>query len=50
VCVTEPLRVYHVLEAPDLEDIQGMEGVIKQYACLWKGKRITTNLPFKVEF
>jgi hypothetical protein len=49
VRVTEPLRVYHVLKAPDL-DIQGMEGVIKQYVCVWKGKRITANLPFKVEF
>ncbi|RCV07478.1 hypothetical protein SEVIR_1G252400v4 [Setaria viridis] len=49
VRVTEPLRVYHVLKAPDL-DIQGMEGVIKQYVCVWKGKRITANFPFKVEF
>jgi hypothetical protein len=52
VCVTEPLRVCHVLKAPDL-DIHDTEGVIKQYAWvayLWKGKCITTNLPFKVEF
>jgi hypothetical protein len=49
VRVTAPLRVYHVLKAPDL-DIQGMEGVVKQYVCVCKGKRITANLPFKVEF
>lgn len=49
VRVTAPLRVHHVLKAPDL-DIQGMEGVVKQYVCVWKGKRITANLPFKVEF
>ncbi|KAF8692951.1 hypothetical protein HU200_039313 [Digitaria exilis] len=49
VRVTAPLRVYHVLKAPDL-DVQGMEGVVKQYVCVWKGKRITANLPFKVEF
>ncbi|XP_044403601.1 ferredoxin-thioredoxin reductase, variable chain-like [Triticum urartu] len=49
VRVTAPLRVYHVVKAPDL-DIQGMEGVIKQYVGVWKGKRITANFPFKVEF
>jgi hypothetical protein len=49
VRVTAPLRVYHVVKAPDL-DIQGMEGVVKQYVCVWKGKRITANFPFKVEF
>ncbi|PUZ76740.1 hypothetical protein GQ55_1G314900 [Panicum hallii var. hallii] len=49
VRVTAPLRVHHIVKAPDL-DIQGMEGVVKQYVCVWKGKRITANLPFKVEF
>uniref|UniRef100_A0ACD5Z399 Uncharacterized protein n=1 Tax=Avena sativa TaxID=4498 RepID=A0ACD5Z399_AVESA len=49
VRITAPLRVYHVVKAPDL-DIQGMEGVIKQYVGVWKGKRITANFPFKVEF
>lgn len=49
VRVTAPLRVYHVVKAPDL-DIQGMVGVVKQYVCVWKGKRITANFPFKVEF
>jgi hypothetical protein len=49
VRVTAPLRVYHVVKAPDL-DIQGLEGVIKQYVGVWKGKRITANFPFKVEF
>jgi hypothetical protein len=49
VRVTAPLRVYHVVKAPNL-DVQGMEGVVKQYVCVWKGKRITANFPFKVEF
>ncbi|KAJ1280119.1 hypothetical protein BS78_04G207200 [Paspalum vaginatum] len=49
VRVTAPLRVHHVLKAPDL-DVQGMEGVVKQYVGVWKGKRITANLPFKIEF
>ncbi|CAN6238768.1 unnamed protein product [Urochloa humidicola] len=49
VRVTAPLRVHHIVKAPDL-DVQGMEGVVKQYVGVWKGKRITANLPFKVEF
>jgi hypothetical protein len=49
VRVSAPLRVYHVVKAPDL-DVQGMVGVVKQYVCVWKGKRITANFPFKVEF
>ncbi|VAH34338.1 ferredoxin-thioredoxin reductase, variable chain [Triticum aestivum] len=49
VCVTAPVRVYHVPKAPDL-DLRGMEGVVKQYVGVWKGKRITANRPFRVEF
>ncbi|EHA8586197.1 ferredoxin-thioredoxin reductase, variable chain [Cocos nucifera] len=49
VRVKVPLRVHHVLKAPEL-DLNGMEGEIKQYVGLWKGKRISANLPFKVEF
>ncbi|EHA8588201.1 ferredoxin-thioredoxin reductase, variable chain [Cocos nucifera] len=47
--VKVPLKVYHVLKAPEL-DLNGMEGEIKQYVALWKGKRISANLPFKIEF
>nr|ACG34843.1 ferredoxin-thioredoxin reductase, variable chain [Zea mays] len=49
VRVTVPVRVHHVAKAPGL-DLRGMEGVVKQYIGVWKGKRITANLPFKVEF
>lgn len=49
VRVKVPLKVYHVAKAPEL-DLNGMEGVIKLYAGLWEGKRISANLPFKVEF
>ncbi|KAL5216084.1 hypothetical protein ABZP36_007485 [Zizania latifolia] len=49
VRVTAPVRVHHVSKAPDL-DLRGMEGVVKQHVGVWKGKRITANLPFKVEF
>ncbi|OEL36509.1 Ferredoxin-thioredoxin reductase, variable chain [Dichanthelium oligosanthes] len=47
--VTAPVRVHHVAKAPGL-DLRGMEGVVKQYAGVWKGKRVTANLPFRVEF
>ncbi|XP_020146909.1 ferredoxin-thioredoxin reductase, variable chain [Aegilops tauschii subsp. strangulata] len=49
VRVTAPVRVYHVPKAPDL-DLRGREGVVKQYVGVWKGKRITANRPFRVEF
>jgi hypothetical protein len=49
VRVTAPVRVHHVAKAPGLE-LCGMEGVVKQYVGVWKGKRITGNLPFKVDF
>ncbi|XWS39640.1 hypothetical protein CRYUN_Cryun18bG0072300 [Craigia yunnanensis] len=49
VMVKVPLKVYHVPRVPEL-DLTGMEGVIKQYVGLWKGKRISANLPYKVEF
>ncbi|KAJ1694133.1 hypothetical protein LUZ63_010831 [Rhynchospora breviuscula] len=49
VRVKVPLIVFHVAKSPEL-DLNGMIGVVKQYVGVWKGKRITPNLPFKVEF
>ncbi|XVE49661.1 hypothetical protein DITRI_Ditri01bG0099500 [Diplodiscus trichospermus] len=49
VRVKVPLTVYHVPRVPEL-DLNGLEGVIKQYVGVWKGKRISANLPYKVEF
>ncbi|KAL6652338.1 hypothetical protein ACP70R_011263 [Stipagrostis hirtigluma subsp. patula] len=49
VRVTAPVRVHHVAKATGL-DLRGMEGVVKQYVGVWKGKRITASLPYKVEF
>ncbi|KAI3852402.1 hypothetical protein MKX03_018882 [Papaver bracteatum] len=49
VRVKVPLIVYHVPKVPEV-DITGLEGTIKQYVGLWKGKNISANLPFKVEF
>ncbi|XP_020580965.1 ferredoxin-thioredoxin reductase, variable chain-like [Phalaenopsis equestris] len=47
--VKAPVKVCHVAKAPGVE-LQGMEGVIKQYVGLYKGKRISATLPFKIEF
>lgn len=47
--VKVPVKVFHVTKAPEL-NLCGMEGVIKQYVGVFKGKRVSANLPFKVEF
>ncbi|KAK2635131.1 hypothetical protein Ddye_029923 [Dipteronia dyeriana] len=47
--VKVPLKVYHVPRVPEV-DLTDMEGVIKQYVVNWKGKRISANLPYKVQF
>lgn len=49
VRVKVPLKVYHVPRVPEV-DITAMEGELKQYVGLWKGKRISANLPYKVQF
>ncbi|KAL1201148.1 Ferredoxin-thioredoxin reductase subunit A1 [Cardamine amara subsp. amara] len=49
VKVTAPLKVYHVNRVPEV-DLEGMEGKFKDYVAVWKGKRISANLPYKVEF
>ncbi|OWM72629.1 ferredoxin-thioredoxin reductase, variable chain-like [Punica granatum] len=49
VRVTAPVKVYHVPRVPEV-DLTGMEGVLKQNVAIWKGKRVSANLPLKVEF
>lgn len=49
VKVKVPLKVYHVPRVPEL-DLSGMEGVLKQYVGVWKGKKISANMPYKVAF
>ncbi|KAJ4974840.1 hypothetical protein NE237_008014 [Protea cynaroides] len=49
VRVKAPLKVYHVPKVPEF-DLTGMEGELKQYVSIWKEKRISANLPCKVEF
>ncbi|PIN27160.1 Ferredoxin:thioredoxin reductase [Handroanthus impetiginosus] len=49
VRVKVPLKVYHVPKVPELE-LMGKVGVLKQYVGVHKGKKISANLPYKVEF
>ncbi|KAL3643517.1 hypothetical protein CASFOL_014332 [Castilleja foliolosa] len=49
VRVNVPLKVYHVPKVPEV-DLTGKTGVLKQYVGVHKGKRISANLPYKVEF
>ncbi|XP_027357982.1 ferredoxin-thioredoxin reductase, variable chain [Abrus precatorius] len=49
VKVKVPVKVYHIPKVAEF-DLTGMEGQIKQYVGVWNGKRISANLPFKVEF
>ncbi|CAN7025588.1 unnamed protein product [Brassica rapa subsp. trilocularis] len=41
--VTVLLNGYHVNPIPEV-DLEGMEGKLKDYVAVWKGKRISTNL------
>lgn len=49
VRVKVPLKVYHVPKLPEV-DLAGKVGLLKQYVGVHKGKRISANLPYKVEF
>ncbi|KAL3516469.1 hypothetical protein ACH5RR_023371 [Cinchona calisaya] len=49
VRVKVPLKVYHVPKVPEVE-LTGKIGFLKQYVAVHKGKRISANLPYKVEF
>ncbi|CAN0888217.1 Ferredoxin-thioredoxin reductase, variable chain [Linum grandiflorum] len=49
VKVKVPLKVYHVPKVPEV-DLTGKEGKLKQFVGVWKGKQISANLPYKVEF
>ncbi|KAB1201517.1 Ferredoxin-thioredoxin reductase, variable chain [Morella rubra] len=49
VRVKVPLKVYHVPRVPEV-DLTGMEGELKHFVGLWKGKSISANMPYKVEF
>ncbi|CAK7323803.1 unnamed protein product [Dovyalis caffra] len=50
VRVKAPVKVYHVPRVAEELDLCGLEGEVKQYVSLWKGRRISANLPCKVQF
>ncbi|KAH7291610.1 hypothetical protein KP509_29G024300 [Ceratopteris richardii] len=47
--VCKPLQVYHVPKQPKFE-LEGCEGELKDILKIYKGKPISANLPFKVQF
>ncbi|CAH1416494.1 unnamed protein product [Lactuca virosa] len=49
VRVKVPLKVYHIPKVQEVE-LNGKEGKIKEYVALWKGKQISANFPYKIEF
>ncbi|KAD4982772.1 hypothetical protein R6Q59_002401 [Mikania micrantha] len=49
VRVKVPLKVYHIPRVPEV-DLNGVEGKIKEYVAVWKGKNISANFPYKIEF
>lgn len=49
VRVKVPLKVYHVPKLPEF-DLTGKVGVLKDYVGVHKGKKISANMPYKVEF
>lgn len=50
VKVAVPVKVYHAPKHPDGLDLQGMEGVVVKDVTQYKGKVLSANLPFFVEF
>ncbi|KAL7083605.1 hypothetical protein ACP275_14G174200 [Erythranthe tilingii] len=49
VRVKAPLVVYHIPKLPEF-DLTGKVGILKQYVGVHKGKKISANLPYKIEF
>ena len=49
VRVKVPLTVYHVPKVAEV-DLNGKVGKVKDYVAVWKGKQISANLPYKIEF
>ncbi|EPS66315.1 hypothetical protein M569_08467, partial [Genlisea aurea] len=49
VRVKRSVKVYHVPKVGEM-DLKGKVGVLKQYVGSYKGKRISANLPYQIEF
>ena len=50
VRVKVPVKVYHVPRVAEELDLCGLEGEVKQYVNQWKGRRVSANLPYKIQF
>ncbi|KAJ6719971.1 FERREDOXIN-THIOREDOXIN REDUCTASE VARIABLE CHAIN [Salix viminalis] len=50
VRVKVPVKVYHVARVAEELDLCGLEGEVKQYVNQWKGRRVSANLPYKIQF
>lgn len=49
VRVTIPLTVYHIPKVREV-DLKGKEGKINENVAVWKGKYISANFSYKIEF
>lgn len=48
--VVKPVKVYHAPKQPQGVDLEGLEGTVTKHAALFKGKVLSLNLPYKVQF
>jgi hypothetical protein len=50
VKVTKAVKVYHAIGHSEGLDLQGMVGVVKKNVLEFKGKQLSANLPYQVQF
>nr|QKY15244.1 fethred_a domain-containing protein (FTRA) [Polytomella parva] len=50
VKVIRPIKLFHVPKKPDGFVIEGLEGVVKADVHVYKGRTISPNFPYKIEF
>ncbi|KAF6265711.1 ferredoxin thioredoxin reductase, variable chain [Scenedesmus sp. NREL 46B-D3] len=50
VKVTKAVKVYHAAGRSDGMDLEGMVGVVKKNVLDFKGKQLSANLPYQVQF
>jgi len=50
VRVTQALKVFHAPKRKEGLDLEGMEGELQGYVDIYKGKKLSSNLPAKIKF
>lgn len=50
VKVTKTVKVYHAIGRSDGLDLEGMVGIVKKNVLNFKGKQLSANLPYQVQF